>query len=95
MNAPKGKPQSDNLPTTRGVMPLYMVSLVIALVMAVASAAGLLGPARVYPTDELRQSFVANDVVNLFIGLPILLGSMWATRGSSARIAATSVLTLS
>jgi len=28
----------------------------------------------------LIQSFVPNDVVNLFIGLPILLGSMWLTR---------------
>jgi len=48
--------------------------------MTVASAAGLFYPTRLYPTDELRQSFVANDVVNLFIGLPVLLGSMWLAR---------------
>jgi hypothetical protein len=48
--------------------------------MAVASVAGLLYPARLYPTEELRQSFVPNDVVNLFLGLPILLGSMWLAR---------------
>jgi hypothetical protein len=44
--------------------------------MAGASVAGLLYPAKLYPTEELRQSFLPNDVVNLFIGLPILLGSM-------------------
>ena len=48
--------------------------------MAVASVAGLLYQTIIYPTDELLQSFVPNDVVNLFIGLPILLGSMWLAR---------------
>jgi hypothetical protein len=34
----------------------------------------------VYPTDELLQAFLPNDVVNLVIGLPVLLGSMWSAR---------------
>ena len=34
----------------------------------------------IYPTDELLRAFMSNDVVNLFIGLPILLGSMWLAR---------------
>jgi hypothetical protein len=33
-----------------------------------------------YPSEDLRQSFVANDVVNLVIGLPILLGALWLLR---------------
>ncbi len=48
--------------------------------MAAISLGGLLYPSTFYPTDELLQSFIANDVVNLFVGLPILLGSMWLTR---------------
>jgi hypothetical protein len=50
--------------------------------MGLASVAGLLFPSHVYPTEELRESLVANDVVNLAIGVPILLGSMgFARRG--------------
>jgi hypothetical protein len=55
----------------------YVFSLIIALLMTIASVAGLLAPDRIYPTQDLLQSFVTNDVINLFIGLPILLGSMW------------------
>lgn len=59
---------------------LYTLSLIIAILMAVASVAGLLYPTVIYPTDELRQSLMPNDVVNLCIGLPILIGSMWLAR---------------
>jgi hypothetical protein len=44
--------------------------------MAVVSIIGLRYRTLIYPTDDLIQTFVSNDVVNLFIGLPILLGSM-------------------
>jgi hypothetical protein len=56
------------------------LSLVVALVMAAVSLAGLLLPANLYPTEELRRAFLANDVVNLVIGLPILLGALWLLR---------------
>jgi hypothetical protein len=69
-----------NLPIRCNLTLAYAVSLVIAALMAIASVAGLLYQTVIYPTDELLQSFVANDVVNLFVGLPILLGSMWLTR---------------
>jgi hypothetical protein len=71
---------STALPVTRNLKLVYMLSLVVAIFMTVASAAGLLCQPRIYPTDELLQSFVPNDVVNLAIGVPILLGSMWLTR---------------
>ncbi len=57
----------------------YILSLAIGLLMAGVSLAGLMYPSSLYPTDELRNSFVANDAINLTIGLPILLGSMWLT----------------
>ena len=71
---------SANLPIRCSLTLAYAVSLVIAAIMAIASVAGLLYGSIIYPTDELLQSFVPNDVVNLFIGLPILLGSIWLAR---------------
>jgi hypothetical protein len=65
----------------RGPIPaVYASSLLVALLLAVGSAGGLLFPSHLYPTEELRQSFLANDVANLAIGLPALLGSMWLAR---------------
>jgi hypothetical protein len=69
-----------NLPIRCSLTLAYAVSLVIAAIMAIASVAGLLYGSIIYPTDELLQSFVPNDVVNLLIGLPILLGSLWLAR---------------
>jgi hypothetical protein len=69
-----------NLPIRGNLTLAYAVSLLIAALMAIASVAGLLYQTLFYPTDELLQSFVPNDVVNLLIGLPILLGSMWLAR---------------
>lgn len=74
-------PERDTgLPIRGNPSVLYALSLLIALLMAAASAAGLLVSTTIYPTDDLLQSFVPNDVVNLCIGLPILLGSMWLAR---------------
>jgi hypothetical protein len=71
---------SDRLAITHDLTLAYVFSLVIALIMAVVSVAGLLVRTDVNPTDELLRTFVPNDVVNLVIGVPILLGSMWLTR---------------
>lgn len=74
---------STILPVTRNLTAVYISSLVVVLLMTVASLAGLLYPDQLYPTEELQQSFMATDVVNLFIGLPILLGSIWFARQAS------------
>ncbi len=58
----------------------YGLSLVAGLLVAGVSLAGLLFQRSMYLTDELYKTFVANDIVTLFIGLPILLASMWLTR---------------
>jgi hypothetical protein len=70
----------SQLPITRNLNLAYALSLAIILLMAGLSMGGLLYQSGLYPTSEMRQSFVANDVVNLFIGLPILVGSIWLTR---------------
>lgn len=66
----------------RNLIPAYGLSILIALLMTVVSVLGLINPDAIYPTEDLRQSFFANDVVNLVIGLPTLLGAVWlAWRG--------------
>lgn len=61
---------------------IYRYSLLIGLLMLGVSLVGLISPNKIYPTVEMRYSFLANDVVNLCIGLPILLLSMrYAQRG--------------
>jgi hypothetical protein len=71
---------STPLPLQYSLRWAYLASLLILLLTAVASVAALLFPDRVYPTAEARHAFLANDVVNLFIGLPILLISLWLSR---------------
>lgn len=73
------KADSSNLPLKRNLTFAYVLSFVIAVLMTAASITGLLYPQVIYPTDELVESFVPNDLVNLLIGLPILLGSVWLT----------------
>jgi hypothetical protein len=75
-----GVPPLGRLPVTRSPLLPYLLSLVSAILMATASLGGLLWPSTFYPTEALLQSFFANDVVNLFVGLPILLGSLWLTK---------------
>ena len=72
--------RNAGLPVRRDLTLSYALSFAIAILMAVASVAGLLRRTAIYPTDELLRSFVPNDVVNTLIGLPILLGSMWLAR---------------
>jgi hypothetical protein len=69
----------NNLPVKRGLRSIYTLSLIIALLMAVSSVAGILFQSKIYPSDELLSTFMSNDVVNLLIGLPIILGSMFLT----------------
>lgn len=57
-------------------------TLVVALLMALLALAGLLAQDTVYPSAELRRTFLPNDLVNLMVGLPFLLGVLWlAWRG--------------
>ena len=59
------------------------LSWIAAILMAAASLAGFFFPAVLYATPELQQSSLTNDVVNLTVGLPVLVGSIWfARRGS-------------
>ncbi len=70
----------QKLPLTRDLSPAYRHSLLITLLMTLVSLAGLLFPSTVYPTEELRRTFHTNDLVNLLVGLPVLLGAVWLIR---------------
>jgi len=70
----------ENLPLRRDLTASFAFSILTAFLMTAASLSGLLFPSIIYPTVELRQSYLANDLVNLLVGLPILLSSMWLTR---------------
>lgn len=72
--------QARGLPIRRGLTAAHVLSLVAGLLMAVASLAGLYFSAHLYPTEELRRAFLANDVVNLVVGLPALLASVGLAR---------------
>ncbi len=72
--------RNTSLPIRRSLTLTYTLSFIIAILMAAASVTGLLYRAVIYPTADLLQFFVSNDVFILLIGLPILLGSMWLAR---------------
>ncbi len=71
---------SSALPIVREFKLITMLSIVIVVLVTTASVAGLVNSSVVYPTDELFRAFVPNDVVNIIIGLPFLLGSLWLSQ---------------
>jgi hypothetical protein len=71
--------------TTRDLSLAYVASTVAAVVMTAASVGGLVSGSGIYAgTDpKLLPLFVGQDALNLVVGLPILLGSMWLARRGS------------
>jgi len=57
----------------------YLFTSLIIIFTAIAAVAGIFFSDEIYLSAEAGHSFIANDVVTLFIGLPILLISMWLT----------------
>jgi hypothetical protein len=72
--------RSTFLPLTGSLTPVLIASLAIAVLLTGVSAAALVYPGDVYPSQELLEAALANDVINLVLGVPILLGSIWLTR---------------
>jgi hypothetical protein len=81
----RGSTRPDGLPVARDPTLAYLASLLLVVLLAVASVAGiLLAPAGLYGGDPTRLSvFVGQDVANLVVGLPILLGTTWLARRDS------------
>jgi len=88
-----GSPPAS-LPVKRDLRLIYALSLVIAVMLAGVSVAGIvLGSAGLYANDRqaaagltlasaglIVPGFLAQDIINLMLGLPILLGSLWLAR---------------
>ena len=68
------------LPIKNNLRDSFLITLIITLIMTIASVGGIIFPSVIYPTEEMLRTFIPNDVVNLIIGVPILLGSLWLTR---------------
>jgi hypothetical protein len=73
------KSNNENLPIKRNLKLVYILSLMIASLFVFASALGILLGSTVYSTDELFENFISNDIVNLLIGFPIILASIFLT----------------
>jgi hypothetical protein len=74
--------QSSGLPVTGSLTMAYAGSLIIVLLALIASTAGLLYGATLYPTEEMRLINVPTDLFTVLVAQPLLLGSMWlAWRG--------------
>jgi hypothetical protein len=72
----------DTLLIKRDLTLAYLISGFIAFIICVASVAGILYGSHIYPASQVSNN-VGTDILNLVVGLPILLGSMWfARRGS-------------
>ncbi|MEO8285996.1 MAG: hypothetical protein ABI670_06135 [Chloroflexota bacterium] len=85
MDLIKQTEHEQSLPLKGNLTLAYLVSSVIAFIMTVASVAGLFDGPSVYPGLEAKMLplFVGQDALNLIVGLPMLLGSMWLARRGS------------
>lgn len=55
-----------------------LLSTASAILMTVLSVLGILLTDTMYPTSSLKEQFLANDVVNLLVGVPLYLASfLW------------------
>lgn len=71
---------ANQLPLRRDLKPASILAIAALILMTAASLGSLMFPSTIYPTDEMKQAFLTNDLVNLLIGLPVLLISFWLTR---------------
>jgi hypothetical protein len=71
---------STHLPITHALTLPYALTLIIALLVAIAAIAGLLFRDTIYPTGELVLAFLPVDGFHLVVGLPVLLGAMALAR---------------
>lgn len=70
------------LPIKREVTLASLCSGLVALLLSVASLAGLLDGSHLYPASQVSGN-TGTDALNLVVGLPLLLGSMWLARRGS------------
>lgn len=72
--------QAGRLPVTQSLTLAYASSLIIAVLVAIVSVAGLVFGTSLYPLEEMLLLKQPTDLFTLVAGLPLLLGSMWLAR---------------
>ena len=72
--------QGSDFPVRNRLAALYWATAIAGLLCLVASIWGLVDPEMLYTREEFVRSFMPNDVVNLAVGMPILIGSIWAAK---------------
>lgn len=76
----KNPKQITALLLKREFQTTWALSLVVGILMAGTSLVGLIFPSSLYPSPEFVRAFRVNDAINLLVGLPGLLGSLWLVR---------------
>lgn len=72
----KEQKNRQDLPGTNKISGLPVLSVVIMLLMTAISSLGLFFPDLVYPDPELQEQFLANDLVNILLGLPLFFAAL-------------------
>jgi hypothetical protein len=67
-------------PITCDLKTVETLSITIAVIMAAASLSALFFPDAFYNSEEVRESMLTNDVVNLLIGVPAIVFSLLLSR---------------
>lgn len=55
---------------------ILIMSAAITLLMTIISGIGLLYPGLIYPTPEMLEQYLANDLVNIILGLPLFIAAL-------------------
>ncbi len=72
---------STKLPLKQGITRVWNLSIILAIFLGVMSLIGLIFRDSIYTSEKQFRAFLANDIINLIVEVPILLVSMWLTRG--------------
>ena len=55
---------------------ILIVSVAVALLMTIISGISFIYPDLIYPTPELLEQYLANDLVNIILGLPLFITAL-------------------
>ena len=80
-------PTHDPLPTTRGLtVPFVLSGLVVGLLLLPSLAGLAFGVHGLYrPDPGTLPAFVGQDLITLFVALPLLVTTLWQVRRGSLR----------
>lgn len=57
-----------------GDLAIYLkMTWMIATIMLISAISSIFFKSAIYPTEELMRSFLANDIVNILIGIPVII----------------------